>query len=155
MHAHHVAQHPADVASRHRVVAHERDPGRCHALPNNLQQLMSRRVRDPRVHSVRDDVIELAVSGVRGRERALHQLDVFDAKFAERGLASRDRRGREIDADEVGAREGHRHGDEVAAVATAKFQQCGMLRAMPWACRAGGQGRLIDRFDDALRAPEM
>jgi len=104
--------------------------------------------RQPRVHAVRDDEVELAGRGVERREVRFDELDVRQPEGADRSPPLLDRSRREVAADEAGAGQRHRHRDEVSAVVAADLEQAARLgtrREVPDECRHGLEPRGVRR----------
>ena len=130
---HRVPGHRPQAAARQRVVADV-----CHAVPlehsaAQREQPVAHRLGDPRVHAVRDHVVEAAqLAGIKGGQIRLGEGHVCRAEASSPVASDRERLGIEVQADELATGQGRRHRDEIAAVAAAQLEHPAAL----------GRGRL-------------
>ena len=134
---HHVADEAAQMAAGQGVEIQVSDPlGREMAREDRHQRIAHRR-RNPRVHAVRDDVVEFPEIRGEVENVTLLQLEVGESERGREPSPDRNRPGRELDAEKacIGKPAGHR--DEVPARAaselqdSAAFNRCGIQAVQP------------------------
>ncbi len=118
----HLPQHLAHMAAGLRVVADECDSLGRQALTANRQQAFAHIFGDPRVHTVRQNVIELTPRGADLAQVGHAQSEVIQGQIGGHAHSRCDRAGGEVDAHEAAGRERVGHGDEVAAIAAPNLQ---------------------------------
>src|SRR5947208_8504270 len=110
------------MCDRWRIVTNVADPLRREVLFEDHHHLLAHCRRDPGIHAVSDDVVELPEACVDIHDVAMQQLDVAEAQCGDILLAALDRHAAQVDTDEraVWMLKGHRQ--QVAANAAAKLE---------------------------------
>ena len=124
----HLPHHPAQMASRIRVVTHEGDALRSEMATDERDQRVAHVRRNPGIHAMRDDVIEGA--GVFGKAREIERLEryVRNPRAPGKVPGRLDGVAGEIDSHERAALQHVRHRDEIPAVATAHLEHATAIR---------------------------
>ena len=118
----HVPQRAGQPATGEHVVADVRDPTLRQGRAALLEQAITHRGPDPRVHPVRDHVVECLRRQLEVLDRAHFERDVRKTERLHERAAARNRSLRRVDAVEARAGEGQRHRHEVSGVAASELQ---------------------------------
>ena len=94
----------------------------CEVVRVDRQDLVLHLARDPGVHAVADDVVELAIARVDVEDARVPEVDVAQVELARNRTRVVDLANREVDADELRARRGNRHRNQVAAAGTPELE---------------------------------
>ena len=131
----HLPHHPAQVAARIHVIAHERDAARREVLCKHREQAVPHLGRDPGIQPVRDDVVELA--GVRPEvdQVARGERDVSQSQPRGRAPPRLDRSRGEVEADELALRQSVGHRQQVCRIAARDLEDAAAARSSPVSCR--------------------
>ena len=94
---------------------------------NDRHQRIAHRRRNPRVHAVRDDVVELPEICGEVDDVALQQLDVGESECVRKPPPQLDRPGRKLDSEKARIGKPVRHGDQVSARTASQLQHPAVL----------------------------
>src|SRR5208283_1619855 len=119
---HHVAQHLANVTPRQRVVADVSYALGRQMIVRDSQNHVANWFGNPRINSVRDDVIELAELGANLHDVGRLQFQVLQAYLPGGFAAPEDRSLCKIEADKVTAGKRERHRNQIPAVAASNLK---------------------------------
>ena len=125
--AHHVAGEVAQMAAGQGVEVQVGDALGREMAREGRHQRIAHRGGDPRVHAVRDDVVELPEVGGKVEDVALPQLDVGERERRGEPAPDPHRPHRELDAEEARPGEHAGHRDEVAPCPASELQDPGAL----------------------------
>ena len=124
---HHVADHVAEVRERVRIVTDVADSARRQVLLEDRHHLLAHVRWYPRVHAVRDDVVELSEAWIDIHDVAMEEFDVAQAQRSDIFLAALDRHTAQVDTDELAVRILKGHGQKITADAAAEFKYSAAL----------------------------